>query len=98
VYGVTGTVFSNDLIASVKYPDAVTGSPSNSNKRSFAYDALGEQVSETEANGAVRGYTYDVTGRLRADGVTTTDGSGNPASHFGYDVTGNPVARTDPRG
>ena len=48
VYGVTPTlnsdIYSNDLLAEVRYPDKSTGaaSTSNSDKDRYAYNALGD--------------------------------------------------------
>jgi YD repeat-containing protein len=65
VYGVTGVVNSNDLLASTVYPD--NGQPLT---ESYGYDALREMTGKTDRNGTTHAYTYDVLGRQTADAVT----------------------------
>src|SRR5439155_8934603 len=45
-YGVTGLINSNDLLASVSYPD--NGLP---NTETYTYDVQGEVLTETDRNG-----------------------------------------------
>lgn len=77
IYGVGGTagtsLFSNDLIANVEYPNKSTGvaSPSASDDQSYAYDLLGEAKTYTDQNGTVHTYTYDPLGRMTLDAATT---------------------------
>ncbi|HWE97544.1 MAG TPA: RHS repeat-associated core domain-containing protein [Tepidisphaeraceae bacterium] len=76
VYGVTtaggSAVTSNDLLATLEYPDPTTGSPStsSSNQETYTYDALGEITGMTDPNGTTHAYTYDVLGRQIDDAVT----------------------------
>jgi YD repeat-containing protein len=65
VYGVTGVINSNDLLASVSYP--ANGQP---NVETYTYDARGEMTSKTDRNGTTHSYSYDVLGRRTADAVT----------------------------
>jgi hypothetical protein len=55
VYGTTASsgVFSNDLRATVEYPDLTTGTASTAaaNDESYTYDALREKTSYTDRNG-----------------------------------------------
>jgi RHS repeat-associated protein len=66
VYGVTGTINSNDLLASVTYPDNGMNLTEN-----YRYNALGQRVGMTDRNGTTHSYTYDVLGRQTVDAVTT---------------------------
>ncbi len=65
VYGVataTGSlVNSNGLLWKIVQPDA--------SAVTYTYNALGEAVGATDANGTVHSYTYDVLGRQRSDAV-----------------------------
>jgi YD repeat-containing protein len=66
-YGVTTTgssnLDSNDLLATLEYPDPTTGNPSTtaSNEDSYTYNALGDATSLTQPMGTVHGYSYDGT-------------------------------------
>src|SRR5207247_5887066 len=75
-----------------------TGNYSTSDHETFAYDALGEVLTRQDLAGATHSSSYDVLGRLRTQGITTTDGSGSPSTQFTYDVLGNIASQTDPRG
>ena len=79
VYGVTtaGGINSNDLLAKVEQPDPTTGSPSTSaaNDETYTYNRLGDTLTDTDPDGDVHTYSYDVLGRQTADAVTTL-GSG----------------------
>jgi RHS repeat-associated protein len=70
VYGVSGLINSNDLLASVVYPD--NGQP---HTESYSYNALGETVGMTDRNGTSHAYSYDVLGRQTSDAVTIPAGS-----------------------
>jgi RHS repeat-associated protein len=102
VYGVgsTGTLFSNDLVTAVEYPDPTSGNPSSTSKDTYTYNQLGQVLTETDRNGNVHTYTYDVLGRVTSDTVTTLgtgvdgtvrridtayDGQGNPYLVTSYD-------------
>lgn len=99
VYGVTGSIFSNDLVSEIDYPDKVTGLAATiaSEKQTFAYNLVGEKTSFTDQNGTTHGYNYDVLGRLTAD-IITTLGSGVDGSvrYLGYsfDAAGRPYQQT----
>jgi RHS repeat-associated protein len=74
VYGVTTTggsmVNSNLLLAAIKYPDKITGQPSDAEKDTFTVNALGQNLTCTDRNQTVHSYGYDVLGRLTSDAVT----------------------------
>jgi len=103
VYGVgtsTGsTIFSNDLIQKVEYPDATTGeaSTSASDDVEYSYDNLGETLTKTDQNGTTHTYSYDPLGRLTLDAVTTlgTDVDGSvQALGYTYNALGLPIMQT----
>ncbi len=75
----SGDITSNDPLSAVKYPDKISGNPSDSEKESFTVNALGDPKTATDRIGNVHTYTYDVLGRQTADTVTTlitgTDGA-----------------------
>ncbi len=68
-------VARNDLLASITYPDSVSGS----DVVSFAYNRLGEQRTITDQRGTVRTLYRDKLGRLTNDCVTT-NGTGTDVS------------------
>src|SRR5262249_35832294 len=70
VYGVLGVINSNDLLASVVYPDNALA-----HAESYRYDALGETVGLTDRNGTSHTYSYDVLGRPTSDAGTIPTGS-----------------------
>ena len=91
VYGVGGTIgtnlFSNDLIATIEYPDKTTGDAATvaSEQQGFGYDWQSEKTSFTDQNGTTHTYDYDVLGRLTADIVTTlASGIDNSVLRLGY--------------
>ncbi|HLJ97197.1 MAG TPA: RHS repeat-associated core domain-containing protein [Gemmataceae bacterium] len=92
VYGVTGLISSNDLLAAVIYAD--NGLP---NTQTYTYDALGEALTKTDRNGSTHTYSYDVLGRQIADAVTTL-GSGVDGTilrlETAYDSAGRPYLYT----
>jgi RHS repeat-associated protein len=96
VYGVTtasgSTVNSNDLLASVQYPDPSIGLPSSSFKETFTVNALEQPLTGTDRNGTVHTYSYDVLGRGTADAVTAL-GTGVDGAvrrlQAAYDTQGN---------
>jgi RHS repeat-associated protein len=76
VYGVTqstSALSSNDLLATVEYPNKTTGAAStlSQDQDSFTYDALGEITTKTDGQGSTHTYNYDVLGRVISDTVTT---------------------------
>jgi RHS repeat-associated protein len=75
IYGVTtsggSNLNSNDILATVQYPDPSTGSPSSSYQESYTVDALGENLTFTDRAGNVHSYSNDVLGRQTADAITT---------------------------
>jgi RHS repeat-associated protein len=68
IYGVAGTINSNDLLAYTVYPDPGNG---QSIVEGYTYDALGETVTKFDRNGTVHNYSHDVLGRQTADSVST---------------------------
>jgi hypothetical protein len=96
VYGVTSSggsdITSNDILAATKYPDPSTGEPSTSQQETYTMNALGQQKTNTDRNGNVHTYTFDVLGRMTADAVTTL-GTGVDGSvrriETAYDGQGN---------
>jgi RHS repeat-associated protein len=106
VYGVgTGTgstLFSNDLIQMVQYPDAATGDAGTSaaDQVAYAYDGTGEKIAMTDQDGTTHSYSYDVLGRLTLDSVQVA--SGNPqnvdtsvlAMGYSYNTQGLPYQQT----
>jgi RHS repeat-associated protein len=79
VYGVTtsggSTINSNDLLATVQWPDPTTGQPSASSAENWTYNALGQKLTYTDRNHTTHGYSYDVLARPTSDTITTL-GSG----------------------
>jgi RHS repeat-associated protein len=63
----SSSVVRNDLLASVTYPDSVSGS----DVVSYAYNRLGQQRTTTDQRGSIRTFFYDLLGRLTNDCVTT---------------------------
>jgi YD repeat-containing protein len=76
----TTTISSNDLLASVQYPDKTSGLPSTvgTDQEHFQYDTL-EQRQHTDRAGNVHAYSFDVLGRLTTDKVTTLGSGVAPA-------------------
>jgi RHS repeat-associated protein len=76
VYGVSpangSVISSNDLLATVMYPDPVTGAASSSPSQevTYTYNALGQTTSMEDRNGTTHTYTYDVLGRQTSDAAT----------------------------
>jgi RHS repeat-associated protein len=73
----TSTIYSNDLLWKVEYPDPSTGSASSSttNQNTFTYNLQGEMLTKTDQNGTVHTFGYDVLGRLISDAVTACNSS-----------------------
>jgi RHS repeat-associated protein len=67
----TSGVARNDLLASVAYPDSVSGS----DVVSYTYNTLGQHATITDQRGTVRTLLYDKLGRLTDDCVTTLGSS-----------------------
>ena len=82
VYGVTASLThpltSNDLLKEVRYPNKSTGSAgtASSDKKVYAYNAVGDVTGYTDQNQTAHAYTYDVLGRQLSDAATVA--SGNP--------------------
>jgi RHS repeat-associated protein len=103
VYGVTPTlnsdIYSNDLLAEVRYPDesAGTAGTSNSDKDRYAHNALGQVIKLTDRNQSTHEYTYDVAGRQLTDAATVL-GSGVDGAirrlETAYDTAGRPFKFT----
>ncbi len=101
-YGVTTTgsnLYSNDLLASVQYPDKTSGNPgtNSSDKQTFTYNTIDQKLTFTDQNGTVHTYSYDLLGRRIADAVTTL-GSGVDGSvrrqTINFDTGGRPYQLT----
>jgi hypothetical protein len=96
IYGITTSggsgVNSNDIVASMQYPDKTTGNPSPSEQETYKVDALGERTSFTDRNGNVHNYSFDVLARPTSDTVATL-GSGVDGAvrriDTAYDTQGN---------
>jgi RHS repeat-associated protein len=96
IYGVTtsggSNVNSNDILASMQYPNKTTGNPSSSEQETYQVNALGQRTSFTDRNGNVHSYSFDVLGRPTSDSVTTL-GSGVDGAvrriDTAYDTQGN---------
>jgi RHS repeat-associated protein len=96
IYGVTtGTgsnLNSNDILATVQYPDPSTGSPSSSYQESYTVNTLGDLLTYTDRVGNVHTYSYDVLGRQTSDAITTlASGFDNSVLRLqkAYDALGN---------
>lgn len=100
VYGVTtdvSAINSNDILATVEYPDPTTGEPSTSLEETYTVNALGQNVTFTDRNGTIHTYSYDVLGRQTSDTVTTlADGVDDSIQRIdtAYDALGNPYLVT----
>ena len=68
-YGVatsgSSAINSNDLLASVQYPDKTAGTPGTnaSDKQTYVLNAIGQQTSYVDQNGTTHAYVYDLLGR-----------------------------------
>jgi RHS repeat-associated protein len=101
IYGVTTTggsdVNTNDILATVQYPDPSTGNPSSSYQESYTANALGDTKTYTDRAGNVHTYTLDILGRVTSDAITTLatgfDGSIRRIQ-TAYDTQGNPYLIT----
>jgi RHS repeat-associated protein len=101
LYGVSpatgSTLTSNDVLGAVQYPDASTGNPSAGQQVLYSVNTLGQVLSETDRNGNVHQYGYDVLGRLTSDAVTTLGAGVDGAVRrieVAYDTQGNPYLVT----
>ncbi len=76
-YGITSPIASDDVLASVQYPDKNTGLPSTqpSDREVYGYNVQGDMTSKTDRNGTAHAYTLDVLGRQTVDAVTIPMGS-----------------------
>ena len=59
----------------------------------YAYDAVGNRVSVTDAKGNVTGYTYDTLNR-----VSSVTNANNMTTSYTYDLAGNKISETKPSG
>jgi YD repeat-containing protein len=76
VYGVSpasgnGTIYSNDILATLEYPDPTTGNASTSltNQENYQYDTQGDLSAFTDLNGTTHVYGYDWLDRTTSDSV-----------------------------
>jgi RHS repeat-associated protein len=101
VYGVTtsssSAINSNDVLATVEWPDPSTGNASTSSEETYTVNALGQNVTYTDRDGNVHTYSYDVLGRQTSDAITTL-GSGVDGAvrriDTAYDTQGNAYLTT----
>ncbi len=101
IYGVTtsggSTINSNDMLATVEWPDPSTGAPSTSSEETYTVNALGQNITYTDRDGNTHGYSYDVLARQTSDAVTTL-GSGVDGAvrriDAAYDTQGNAYLTT----
>ena len=101
VYAVTtsggSTINSNDMLATVEWPDPSTGAPSTSSEETYTVNAVGQNITYTDRDGTVHGYTFDVLGRQTSDAVTTL-GTGVDGAvrriDTAYDTQGNAYLKT----
>lgn len=84
-----GTPTYDDLMAQV------AGQPSQ--QTSCVYDAFGDRISETDANGTVTQYTYDANGRVSQTTVAAGTTDARTTSET-YDAFGNVSSSTDGTG
>jgi YD repeat-containing protein len=90
--GLTGSESVAELVA-------LLGDNTQNEQTSAAYNAVGQLVSATAADGTVTTYNYDGDGRLTSTTVTPAGGQGDPrATSFQYDAFGNMIASTDADG
>jgi RHS repeat-associated protein len=101
VYGVTTAsgsgINSNDILAAVQHPDPTTGNPSSSQQDIYLVNALGQTIQETDRNGNVHQYAYDILGRITSDAVTTLGAGVDGAIRriqYAYDSQGNQYLTT----
>lgn len=64
--------------------------------QTMEYDALGNVVRKTDANGIAREYAYDLNNRVVTD--TLDPGDLALVTRYGYDAVGNATSITDPKG
>jgi RHS repeat-associated protein len=86
-------VARNDLLASVAYPDSVSGS----DVVGYTYNTLGQTVTVTDQRGTGRTFLYDDLGRLTDDCVTTVGSDTDDAVlriSTAYEVRGMPATVT----
>ena len=80
------------MVGVTEQPNPSTGLPDSSIETTVTVDALGDTLTNTDPNGNVHTYTYDVLGRMTSDAVTTL-GSGVDGSvrriQYAYDGQGN---------
>ncbi len=85
------------MLATVEWPDPSTGAPSTSSEETYTVNALGQNITYTDRDGNVHGYTFDVLGRPTSDAVTTL-GSGVDGAvrriDTAYDTQGNAYLTT----
>jgi RHS repeat-associated protein len=90
------TIFTSNAAGQV-LTRAVDASPGVTVMDSFTYDSRGGLLTQTDANGSVTTFAYDILGRKMTERSPDPDGAGSlPAitSTFAYDAVGNLVATT----
>jgi RHS repeat-associated protein len=73
-----------------------TDNPSVYFDKTFTYDCFGNKLSETDFNGNLTEYSYDVMNRLT--GETVHDGAAEYPATYYYDTVGNRTGMVNPRG
>ena len=67
--GITTPFVSNDVVKEMRYPDALTGDPSTTEKDAFTYNRQADVVTKTDRNGNVHTFTFDILGRVVSDAI-----------------------------
>ncbi len=84
---------------SMRAPNPSDGSGTGGPEQSVTYDALGDVISSTDANGNETDYTYDEMGRvLTITGPAPTTGGDRPVTTYTYNADGQVLTMTDPMG
>jgi len=73
-----------------------TSYPSAYYDKTFTYDCFGNKLTETDFNGNLTEYSYDVMNRLT--GETVHDGAAEYPTTYYYDTVGNRTGMVNPRG
>ena len=101
VYGVTTSgsdLNSNELLATIKYPDKTNGNPSGSSNdwETFKYNRQSEVKEMKQRRDTVHVYEFDVVGRPTEDKVTTLSGADGTVRRLQtqYDTAGRPFRFT----
>ena len=99
IYGVSqtsgSTLYSNDIVGATEYPNPTTGLPSTSQQVTTTRQRAGANADrDTDRDGNVHTYGYDVLGAQTSDAVTTLGSGVNGGVRLittAYDGQGNAV-------